>query len=78
MRFKIFYACLLLQVTVKSEETWKWSSSSPVIYSTEATTTTTSAPQPIYRNTGLATVQLVEDHSYYVPATGNPPIKFIS
>ncbi|KAI9552842.1 hypothetical protein GHT06_020724 [Daphnia sinensis] len=69
MRFKILYAYLLLQVTVKSEEKWKWSSSSPSISSTEATTAITSPPERSYRYTGLATAKLVEADSYNVPAT---------
>lgn len=72
MRFKILYAYLLLQVTVKSDEKWKWSSISPSISSTEATTAITSpqSEQRSYRYTGVATAKLVETDSYSVPVTG--------
>jgi hypothetical protein len=83
MKFKILVcSCLLLQVTTvraSSEEIWKWSSSSPAIFSSTETTTTETANSVQYRYAGLSTAQIVEsDDSYHVPAvSGRLPLQFL-
>ncbi len=74
MKFKIICLCLLLQVAVRasSEDIWKWSSSTPLVSTSEASTTTAASTQEIsYRYAGLATAKIVEsDDSDHVAVSG--------
>jgi len=82
MKFKILCLCLFLQVAVRasSEDTWKWSSSTPFVSTTEASTTTAASTQESsYRYAGLSTAKIVEsDDSYHVSVSGKLHIQFLT
>jgi hypothetical protein len=72
MKFEIVCLCLLLQVAVRAEDIWKWSSSTPLVSTTEASSTTAASTQESsFRHAGLTTAEIVESNdSYHVAVSG--------